>query len=142
MISRVLLNKKEYDSPYIGEKIVNLLDKTFEILGPYDATVMEVSEEYIARPDLLAFDIYGDSMYADIICKINGISNPFELNEGMYLIIPSIDSLDNFVVIPTNIESKQYKPEPKKNTDRRKPSDATQGNTRFTIDELSKVIRY
>ena len=29
--------------------------------------------------------------YGDMICKFNGISNPFELNEGMIICIPPMD---------------------------------------------------
>ena len=39
--------------------------------------------------------MYGDDKYADIICKVNGISNPFELNENDIVYIPSIDFLDD-----------------------------------------------
>ena len=62
----------------------------------------EVEPSQIARPDLLSYDLYGDELYADILCKLNGISNPLELNEGMIIIIPSPDDLDKFVINSPN----------------------------------------
>jgi len=54
---------------------------------------VRVENYYIARPDLISLAVYGDDKYADVICKINGLSNPFELNEGMYLYTPDIDTI-------------------------------------------------
>ena len=50
-----------------------------------------VNKYYVARPDLISLAVYGEDTFADIICKINGISNPFELNENDILIIPHIE---------------------------------------------------
>ena len=43
----------------------------------YQNDVIIVNEYYVARPDLISLAVYGDDKYADIICKFNGISNPF-----------------------------------------------------------------
>ena len=88
MISPVLVKKNQIKSDYLGEVIFDLLSQTFGLPKEFDFNVLVVSKEYIARPDLIALDAYGDTMFADVICKVNGISNPFELNEGMYLILP------------------------------------------------------
>ena len=50
-----------------------------------------VSEHYVARPDLISLAIYGTDEYGDLICKYNGISNPFELNEGMIISCPGTE---------------------------------------------------
>lgn len=50
-----------------------------------------VNEYYVARPDLISLACYGTDKYGDMICKFNGISNPFELNEGMIICIPPMD---------------------------------------------------
>lgn len=99
-ISRILQQKTDWYSDYLGDTIKDLLDTSFEIPVNYTTTVTQVTADYIARPDLLAHDIYGDEMYADILCKVNGISNPFELNEGMYLLIPDLEFMNRFVVQP------------------------------------------
>lgn len=52
--------------------------------------VVVVNEYYVARPDLISLAVYGNDEFGDMICKYNGVSNPFELNEGMILIIPPL----------------------------------------------------
>ncbi len=144
LLSRCLDNKGTYKSEYLGEEITNLLDKTFELPYRFACNIIEVEEDYIARPDLLAKEIYGDDIYTDLICKINGISNPFELNEGMYLLVPAIDELDSFIVKPNRVWSgdKKRNPTPKKKQDKRKPNEAVMGDQRFRIDPLSKIVIY
>ena len=75
-----LMFKNNFSSEYLGEEMINLLDTTFVIPEYYNYNIFEVTEEYVARPDLISYDAYGDEMYTDVICKLNGISNPFELN--------------------------------------------------------------
>lgn len=48
-----------------------------------------VDDIYEGRPDLLSISAYGDASYADIILHYNGISNPFAVQKGMVLAIPS-----------------------------------------------------
>lgn len=57
-----------------------------------------VREEYIARPDLISQVVYGTDKYADLICKLNGISNPFELNEDMVLLVPGVDKIESMLI--------------------------------------------
>ncbi len=66
----------------------DLLTKTWGEWPDVYTTPILVNKYYIARPDLISLAMYGTDEYADIICKYNGISNPFELNEGMVLFIP------------------------------------------------------
>ena len=153
--------KSEIYSKIIKKSINNLLDTTF-ILPSEDfrAQIVEVTEEFICRPDLLSKEVYGSEEYAFIICKLNGISNPLELNRGMLLAIPSPDSLDQFVVQVNNDYWKDYeilennedpnnnnfkntqnnKPVPKKSTDKNRRPNAT--DKRFNIDKISKRIVY
>jgi hypothetical protein len=51
------------------------------------AHVVDVDES--GRPDLIALQYYGDQSKLDMILKWNGISNPFSINEGDVLEIPS-----------------------------------------------------
>ena len=83
--SKVLAQKNEFYSEYLGENIINLLDRSFDIPSNYAAHLYKVEAEYEGRPDLLSLDLYGDERYADVICKLNGVSNPYELAEGQYL---------------------------------------------------------
>ena len=54
-----------------------------------------VNKYCIARPDLVSLMMYGTDKYADIICKVNGISNPFEINEGMVIVCPPPELVAN-----------------------------------------------
>lgn len=141
-----LMFKTNINSEYLGEEMINLLDKTFVIPSYYNYNIFEVTEKYIARPDLISYDAYGDEMYADVICKLNGVSNPFELNKGMRLILPSPEYIMNFIVKPSSddIESdeKLNKPIAKQKNEKRKPNEAIVGDRRFKIDRTSGIIIY
>ena len=71
-LDSVLNNKGKIHSDYLDEDIYNFLDETFLVpQNGFDFNVLEVSDKYIARPDLISLDAYGDTMFVDIICKIN-----------------------------------------------------------------------
>ena len=80
------------------ETVKDLLAKTFDNTVDFSNayTIVEVTKEYIARPDLVSFVLYHTDEYADILCKINGISNPFELMEGNILICPREEFINRF----------------------------------------------
>ena len=124
------------------------MDYTFEIPKLYTYNVFEVTEEYIARPDLISYDAYGDDMFADVICKLNGISNPFELNVGMKLIIPSPEDIMNFTLRPSNKDRDENwfnvgaSKTMKTRNSKRQANEAIVGDTRFKIDKSSKIIIY
>ena len=146
MLTYSVLNfKREIDSDYLGERVYNMLDHTFQIPDNYIYNIFTVTEEYIARPDLISLDAYGDSMFADVICKLNGVSNPFELNAGMKLIIPSPESIIDFAVRPgddfiddvyVSTVSTKTKQSP------RQANEAILGDSRFKIDASTGVIIY
>lgn len=143
----VLNNKPEIHSDWLNERVKNLCDPTFQIPPTYQYEILEVSEKYIARPDILSLDIYGDSIYMDLICKLNGISNPFELNKGMLLIIPSPDEIMNFMKTPDISEcdvgtNNITKPVSKNKNEKRKANESIIGDTRFKIDKTRGVVIY
>lgn len=143
----VLNNKPEIHSDWLNEKVKNLCDPTFQIPPTYQYEILEVSEKYIARPDILSLDIYGDTIYTDLICKLNGISNPFELNKGMLLIIPSPDEIMNFMKTPDISEcdvdtNNITKPVSKTKNEKRKANESIIGDTRFKIDKTRGVVIY
>ncbi|MBR5296678.1 MAG: hypothetical protein IKU29_02270 [Parabacteroides sp.] len=146
LIHSILENKTEIKSEYLNDVMYNLLDTTFKMpIDGFQFNIFEVSNEYIARPDLISLDAYGTSDYTDVICKLNGISNPFELNTGMELIIPIADHIQLFTVIPNNdeIESISDVPHPTQKTNlKRKANESLVGDTRFRIDAASGVIIY
>lgn len=146
----VVAAKSSIYSDYLGEELLNLLDRTFEVPGNgFSYTVFKVTEKYIARPDLLAQDAYGDPSRADVICKLNGVSNPFEMNEGMILILPRPEDIEKFYVEPPQEDRETLKnstspvPQAKSKTStKRKANEAVTGDKRFRIDQGSGIIVY
>ena len=114
-------------------------------------TFITVVDDYVARPDLISLAVYGTDEYADIICKINGISNPFELNTGMILLIPSLSNLTFFYTnrpasatfesdsTPISSTKKNFQ---KTKAERRRPSEQTVGSKNFVVDLSNKMIIY
>lgn len=145
-----LTNKRVINNDYLKTQIYDLLDQTFTFpKTEYSYNLVEVEREYIARPDLISLDAYGDPSYADIICKINGVSNPFELNEGMILVIPAPENISDFIYQSSideyndgELVIKNNVPIPKSKSEKRKPNEAIVGNKRFKIDNGSKIIIY
>lgn len=148
LIHTVLNNKKQIYSDWLQENVVNLGDISFVIPNTYQYEVVELNERYIARPDILSKDVYGDTMYADLLCKLNGISNPFEMNAGMLVIIPSPDCIMDFMYKPsitecdTNNDSASNKPVAKQKNEKRKANEAIVGDSRFKIDSARGIIIY
>lgn len=149
ILHTVLNNKKKIFSDWLQEEIINLNDSTFTIPKEYQYEILEVTEKYIARPDLISKEIYGDTLYSDLICKLNGISNPFELNKDMLLIIPSPDCIMDFMKVPTIEECDSAvdnaaisKPVAKQKTQKRKANEAIIGDSRFNIDKNRGVVIY
>lgn len=83
-----------------GEEIVDLLEPTLVVDTESENFNVDgvhvVSRETEMRPDLIALSFYGDSSYADLILKANGVSNPFSIEEGDRLLIPKVDPAKSF----------------------------------------------
>lgn len=161
MLEYTTLNfKNTIKSDYLQEEIYNLLDLTFLLPTRYNYNIFTVTKDYIARPDLISYDAYGDETFADIICKVNGISNPFELNEGMKIIIPSPENILDFTrrvqkypgedlyssVNGVNagnasaVSSTQNNAKTKRS--KRQANEAVVGDKRFKIDAAAGIIIY
>lgn len=85
-----LANKPQVTLYKDGEKyeMVDLLSKVYNGKMDIYGNTFVVTKEYVARPDLISNSLYGTDMFGDLICKVNGISNPFELNENMVIFAP------------------------------------------------------
>ena len=77
-----------------GIVIRDLTQSMFELkTNDYVAyNVFRVPKEYRMRPDLISKSVFNNSLYAEIILKYNGISNPFTIDEGDIILIPDLDS--------------------------------------------------
>lgn len=159
MLDYNILKAKPYieiPSNIEGGKTVRIKDLASNVITReshmlQDCNIVKVTKDYIARPDLVSLAIYGTDQYADIICKYNGLSNPFELNEDMILIIPDLMSVQNTVVngnpsvvneTGANIASKNKKNNQKQRNIRRNPSEQTVGESNYIIDKTNKLVYY
>ena len=83
-----------------------------------------------------------------MLCKLNGISNPFELNENTKLIIPDFSDITKFFYFEDYTEkdpdtnSLTSKPVAKGKKEKRKPNEAVVGEKRYKIDKNKRVIIY
>ncbi|MCK9446618.1 hypothetical protein M0Q50_07130 [bacterium] len=55
--------------------------------------IYKVPKEFEMRPDLISGAVYNNTMYAEVILKYNGISNPFTIKENDIILIPDLDSM-------------------------------------------------
>ena len=144
-LNSLLKNKPKIFSSTVGEDIIHLGAQTFRMPTWAAYTIYTVSKSHIARPDLISRIMYGTEMYGDFLCKVNGISNPFEINEGDVLIIPNLNNMADFMIEDTyndSMEETDDKPKPKQKNEKRKANEAVIGDTRFKIDKENHVIIY
>ena len=148
----ILHNKPTIDIN--GEEGLDLLTKSLNFVdGAQQGNFLQVNEYYVARPDLISLAVYGDDKYADIICKLNGISNPFELNEKMVLFIPTLEYMNfiinketakktNKIVEEDTISANLKVGAQKQKNEKRSPSEQVIGDTNFIVDKSLGVVFY
>lgn len=157
MLDYKILNTKGtlyYKENNIEEKFIDLLTKNVDFVDNESDNddIIIVNEYYVARPDLISLAIYGDDSYADFICKYNGISNPFELNENDVLKIPSLDKINMMIkqteskselITDSNtiINTKKY-PVQKDIDEKRSPVESVVGEELYVIDKSIGIIFY
>lgn len=148
-----ILLKSNHDGGTYTE-CYDLLSMTINPKVPLNGYKIKVNKYYIARPDLISQALYRTDKYADIICKINGISNPFELNEGDILYCPTFELLIEFLNKAGNgKESDLIDDEIQRQTsaelklaklvnERRNPAEKTVNDSNFYIDKTNNLIFY
>lgn len=154
MLDYKILDKKPSIKSYDGVVYKDLLVKTFNELTGFYVTPIYVNEYYVARPDLISLAVFGDDKYGDIICKLNGISNPFELNEDMIILIPNFDYLQDCVIKSPTASNLVIDPEKdtiqnvnknnmqKKRSDDRSPNEQVVGESNYIIDKSLGIVFY
>lgn len=122
-----------------GETIVDLTSQSLFYIND-DVTIVDqfyVGDDMQMRPDLLSYLGYGNTDYYDYILKFNGISNPFSIDKGDYILIPDLRFMEASLSSPkTEKQSedirKQYlTPEKKEDIDPK----------RLEFDEAVKNLR-
>lgn len=151
---KILKNKgKLYKKNSNGttEEFFDLLTKSCNSMDSTAGDIIIVNKHYVARPDLISLAVYGSDEYADLICKYNGISNPFELNENDVIILPQYHEFQNLIDTVNNTTSELVNDDVsnstnysanKKKSDRRSPSQTTTGDKNFIIDKSLGVVFY
>lgn len=150
LYNSLLAQKTQIYSNRFKEDIINLGSATFILPDDFRYKVIRVSSIHVARPDLLSQHLYGSDTYGDLICKINGVSNPFELNEGMMLVVPDIADIESFYISDTWNDdisadegtSSYTSPVPKSKNEKRAANESIVGDQRFRIDASNRVIIY
>ena len=151
---KILKNKgKLYKKKSDGttEEFIDLLTKSCNSMDSTAGDIIIVNKHYIARPDLISLAVYGSDEYADLICKYNGISNPFELNENDVIVLPQYHEFQNLIDTVNNTTSELVNDDisdntnyssNKKKSDRRSPAQTTTGDKNFIIDKSLGVVFY
>lgn len=155
---KILQAKPFIDLPYDFEgtkttRCKDLLSNVlrFDKISIENCRFVTVTKDYIARPDLISLAVYGTDKYADILCKLNNVSNPFELNEGMIIFVPDIANLNNIVATgkkSSTIDENDYisktalKTNQKAKNESRSPAQQTIGESTFIIDRTNNIVFY
>lgn len=154
MLDYSILRNKSTVKGKDNEEYVDLLSVSFDKnIVPKGSFIM-VNKHYVARPDLISLAVYQDDKYADVICKINGISNPFELNENDLVFIPTLDYLREFIVnnkskISSDMITSDDEEIMVKNTvyqktvdEKRSPNQQLVGESNYILDKSMGIIFY
>lgn len=135
-----------------SQTYIDLMSKSFNNNLKPTGALLIVSKDYIARPDLISQAYYQDDKYGDIICKVNGISNPFELNEGDVLLIPPFEYILNcsknfdmgaseFINDDDEISKKESSFQ-KKKSDKRTANEQLVNSPNYVIDKTMGIVFY
>jgi len=74
-----------------GQTIVDITAPVVQYQGQSNVIdIILVDEDMSMRPDLVSYMAYGVVDYWDFILKFNGVSNPFSIFAGQYLMIPDL----------------------------------------------------
>jgi len=87
----------------------DIIDLTYPSIryktDPYIIGAIKVNDFMAMRPDLISRNAYSSSEFWDLILKYNGISNPFSIGPDDWLLIPSLDDM-NDQLAPTGKQDK------------------------------------
>lgn len=147
----IKINSNDKDEEKVNCK--DLLSTSFNHTLPLVGQICIVNKYYVGRPDLISLAWYNDDKYADIICKINGISNPFELNENDILCMPPFEDLSTYLSTTglnadDGLAEDIYKDDSfitkvkKLVNERRSPNEKVIGEENYIIDKTNHLIFY
>lgn len=78
-----------------NDKLVIRNMRKSDLISPTNSTDMEhqVEPKEAFRPDIIAYNVYGDPRLAWVILSFNNMKDVFELKAGMRIIIPSATTI-------------------------------------------------
>lgn len=83
-----------------GEYLIDFSTNNFEVnfLDPFlkIQKIFLIEDKHLCRPDMISYDGYGDTDHIDAVLKFNQICNPFSMNIGDLILIPTDASLTRF----------------------------------------------
>lgn len=81
--------------------LYDLSEPTFNFTSTryFERTILPEEE---MRIDLVSYNLYGSTDYADILLRVNEIINPLNIKSGDVIIYPDASSLLSFRVTPPN----------------------------------------
>ena len=108
MLNLKLLKRKRFFTKENGDQIIDLASSTLNSskLNSTGASYIIVKEDEVMRPDLVCNRVYGDQNRLDALLKFNGISNPFSIDFGDFLIGLPFSSMDSLYKQPDVISEK------------------------------------
>lgn len=98
MLNLKTLSNKETFTKLDGSIVVDLIRRAVSFLGVKSGSgkAFIVDEDTAMRADLISNHFYQNSDYCDLLLKYNGYSNPFSLNAGDIIKVPSSEILSVF----------------------------------------------
>ena len=107
ILLETLLNKYFVKKEKSGDLVLDLTRSSIskrKLANVKSVSMYVVDDETKMRPDLVTQRLYGEQNSFDLLLKYNGISNPFSLNIGDILLIPSFENLETLLKVPVKIE--------------------------------------
>jgi hypothetical protein len=94
-----------------GDEYFDLSAPVFDYNSDTAKALVFVNQEYDGRADLIALDQFGDEGYLDSIMKVNNLYNPFAVEEGQFLLIPSVTAGSPYYTKPAQVQLPANDPE-------------------------------
>ncbi len=90
-------NSIDNKQAYTNNEGIDMIDLTDSIFGVKDSVVTcsfyKVRKNMEMRPDLMSIAAFGEDTYAEMIVKYSQIDNPFSIEEGDIIAVPTLNSI-------------------------------------------------
>lgn len=90
-------NSIDNKQAYTNNEGIDMIDLTDSIFGVKDSVVTcsfyKVRKNMEMRPDLMSIAAFGEDAYAEMIIKYSQIDNPFSIEEGDIIAVPTLNSI-------------------------------------------------